>query len=131
MFGVAMTLLSTTLIPRVALSGSAFTILRDISGALFVVGLSFTISGSYWIMQQRQLEMSPSLTPRQTLLHFVFLFLIVLLPISTAVLGRRGATQPVTLRYGAHLALISLLSLLLWLLVARPASSRSGSPDRL
>jgi uncharacterized membrane protein len=116
MFGVAMTLLSTTLIlPAQKLTGSAFTMLHDLSGALFVVALSFAICGAYWVLHQRQLALSPSVTPRQTVLHFVFLFLIVLLPISTALLGTSGATQPVVMVYGVHLALISVLNLLLWI----------------
>jgi uncharacterized membrane protein len=122
MFGVAMTLLLTTLILRAqTLTGSALQMLHDISGGLFIVALSFAISGTYWVLHQRQLAMSRSVTARQTLPHFVFLFLIVLLPISTALLGGRGATQSVVIVYGAHLALISLLNLLLWLEVRRSA----------
>jgi hypothetical protein len=51
-------------------------------------------------------------------------FLIVLLPISTALLGRGGATQPVVMIYGAHLAPISLLNLLLWIEFRRSAGVR-------
>ena len=48
MFGVAMTLLATTLIPSVeALTGSAGAMLRALSGALSAVVLSFAIAGSY------------------------------------------------------------------------------------
>jgi uncharacterized membrane protein len=50
--------------------------------------------------------------------HFVFLFLIVLLPISTALSGR-GATVPVVLIYGAHLVLLAFVNLLLWVEVHR------------
>jgi uncharacterized membrane protein len=95
--------------------------LHDISGVLFIVALSFAISGTYWVLHQRQLAITRSVTARQALLHFVFLFLIVLLPISTALFGGRGATGPAVIIYGAHLALISLLNLLLWLEVRRSA----------
>jgi hypothetical protein len=64
MFGVAMTLLSTTLIvPVQTLAGSAL-MLHHISGALFVVALSFAICGTYWVLQQRQLAMTRSVTRR-------------------------------------------------------------------
>jgi uncharacterized membrane protein len=125
MFGVAMTLLSTTLIvPVQKLTGSAFEMLYEIGGALFVVTLSFAICGAYWLLHQRQLAMSPSLSPRQTVLHFIFLFSIVLLPISTALLGGSGATQPVIMVYGMHLVLISVLNLLLWMEFRRRAIVR-------
>jgi hypothetical protein len=45
----------------------------------------------------------------------------VLLPISTALFAGRGTTGSVVTVYGAHLALISLLNLLLWLEVRRSA----------
>jgi len=120
MFGVAMTLLSTTLIlPVQKLTGTALEMLHDISGALFVVALSFAISGAYWVSHQRQLTLSRSVTPWQLPLHFAFLFLIVLLPISTALLGRGSTTQAVVMIYGGHLALIGLLNLLIWIEVQR------------
>jgi uncharacterized membrane protein len=114
MFSVAMTLLATTLIlPAQSLTGSAFNMLHSIGGALSSVVLSFAISSTYWLSQRRQLTLTSVVTPRQTLLHFVFLFLIVLLPISTALSGR-GATVPVVLIYGAHLVLLAFVNLLLW-----------------
>jgi uncharacterized membrane protein len=114
MFSVAMTLLATTLIlPVQSLTGSAFNMLHDIGGALSSVVLSFAISSTYWLSERRQLTMSSVVTPRQTVLHFVFLFLIVLLPISTALSGR-GAAVPVVLIYGTHLVLLALVNLLLW-----------------
>jgi uncharacterized membrane protein len=114
MFSVAMTLLATTLIlPVQSLTGSAINMLHDIGGALSSVVLSFAISSTYWLSQRRQLTMTSVVTPRQTVLHFIFLFLIVLLPISTALSGR-GATVPVVLIYGTHLVLLAFVNLLLW-----------------
>jgi uncharacterized membrane protein len=63
MFGVAMTLLATTLIPSVqTLAGSALDMLRAISEPLTAVALSFAISGAYWISQQCRLAMTRSVT---------------------------------------------------------------------
>jgi uncharacterized membrane protein len=119
-FGVAMTLLATTLLPSVlAVKVLALDMLRDAEGALVTVAFSFAISVSYWVVQQRRLAMTDSVTVRQSLLHFVFLFLIVLLPISTGLWGRAGATQAVVMIFGTHLTLIALLNLLLWIDVHR------------
>jgi uncharacterized membrane protein len=58
---------------------------------------SFAISGVFWLAQQRQLTMTRLITPLQTLLHFIFLFLIVLLPITTALSNRGVETQRVVM----------------------------------
>jgi uncharacterized membrane protein len=116
MFSVAMTLLVTTLIfPVQALTSSAFDALHDLGKALYPVVLSFTISGLFWQAQQRQLAMTRFVTPLQTLLNFMFLFLVVLLPITTALSGHGVGSQRVIMIYGTHLALLSLLNLLLWI----------------
>jgi uncharacterized membrane protein len=99
--------------------------LRDMSGELIAVALSFAVSGSYWVVQQHRLAMVSSVTPWQALLHFVFLFLIVLLPISTHLWGRGGTAREVVIIYGAHLALIALLNLLLWIDVHRSVAAHA------
>lgn len=119
-FGVAMTLLATTLLPYVGtLRGSALDMLRDMQQGVMTVAYSFAISGSFWVVQQRRLAMTGSVTARQTMLHLVFLFLIVLLPISTDLSGHGGSTQGVVMIFGAHLTLIALFNLLLWIDVHR------------
>lgn len=122
MFGVAMTLIATTVLPSVeANKGSVLDLLRDINGELISVVLSFAISARYWVSQQQRLAMTSSVTPRQTFLHLVFLFLIVLLPISTSLPKLTGASalQASVMIYGAHLALTALANLLLWIEVHR------------
>ncbi len=116
MFGVAMTLLATTLVPYAdRLTGSALEMMRALSGPLTAVALSFAISAIYWISQQRRLSMTQRLTPWQMRLHLVFLFLIVLLPISTGLFARQGSTPAQVVIYGAHLILISATNLALWI----------------
>ncbi len=118
MFGVAMTLVATTLLPSVeANKGSLLDMLRDFNGELLSVVFSFAISARYWISQQQRLAMSGSVTPRQTWLHFIFLFLIVLVPISTSLPGLigSGAMKASVMIYGAHLTLLALVNLLLWI----------------
>jgi uncharacterized membrane protein len=115
-FGVAMTLQASTLLPSIqTLKGSVADVIQDMRGQFIAVALGFAISGSYWIVQQRRLAMVRTVTPLQTLLHFLFLFLFVLLPFSTGIWGQYGATRPVVVIYGSHLLLIALVNLLLWI----------------
>ena len=126
MFGVAMTLVVTTLLPSIqAHKGSAFGMLPNIYGELLTVVLSFAISARYWVLQQQRLAMSHSVTPFQISLHLVFLFLIVLVPISTSLDGLTGpdAQRDSVLIYGTHLFLIALVNLLLWIEVHRAVSA--------
>jgi uncharacterized membrane protein len=94
-------------------------------GQFIAVALSFAISGSYWVVQQRRLAMTKTITPLQTLLHFLFLFLFVLLPISTAIWGQYGETRSVVMIYGAHLMLIALVNMLLWMDVHRSVAAHA------
>jgi uncharacterized membrane protein len=126
MFGVAMTLVVTTLLPSIqAHKGSVLDMLPDMNGELVTVVLSFAISARYWVSQQQRLAMTGSVTALQTWLHLAFLFLIVLVPISTSLDGLTGAHAnrgPVMI-YGMHLCLIGLVNLLLWIGVHRVAAA--------
>jgi uncharacterized membrane protein len=125
-FGVAMTLQASTLLPPIlTLKGSVLDILHDMQGQFIAVALGFAISGSYWVVQQHRLAMTPTVTPVQTLLHFLFLFLFVLLPVSTGISGQFGETRPVVVIYGTHLMLIALVNLLLWIDVHRTAAAHA------
>ncbi|MBV9749123.1 MAG: DUF1211 domain-containing protein [Acetobacteraceae bacterium] len=122
MFGVAMTLIVTTLLPSIQASkGSALTLLRELHGELTAVVFSFAISGIYWISQQQRLAKTASVTPQQTVLHLVFLFLIVLVPISTSLSGTFGADTELTpvVIFGTHITLLAIVNLLLWVDVHR------------
>jgi uncharacterized membrane protein len=125
-FGVAMTLQASTLLPSIlTLKGSISDILHDMQGQLIAVALGFAISGSYWVVQQRRLAMTAAVTPLQTLLHFLFLFLFVLLPFSTGIWGQYGETRPVVVIYGTHLMLIALVNMLLWMDLHRSAAAHA------
>ncbi len=63
--------------------------------------------------------MTKLLTPWQLSLHLLFLFLIVLLPISTGLFARIGSTAASVPIYSAHLTLISAVNLTLWIGVHR------------
>jgi uncharacterized membrane protein len=126
-FGVAMTLVVTTLLPSVqAHQGSVLTMLLGMTGELVTVLLSFTISARYWVAQQQRLAMTASVTAFETWLHLVFLFLIVLVPLSTSLPGLAGSGAELgsVMVYGAHLCLIALVNLLLWIKVHRTVAAR-------
>ncbi len=126
MFGVAMTLVATTLLPSIqAHHASIVDIVRDVNGEFITVVLSFAISARYWVSQQQRLAMTNAVTAFQTWLHLVFLFLIVLVPISTSLpgLAGSGAKFGSVMIYGTHLLLIALVNLVLWIEVHRTTAS--------
>jgi uncharacterized membrane protein len=126
MFGVAMTLVVTTLLPSMqAHTGPLPDLLPAIRGELITVVLSFAISARYWITQQQRLAMTGVPTQLQTLLHLIFLFLIVLIPITTSLPGLTGGSARVisVTIYGVHLLLIALVNLALWITVHRAAAA--------
>ena len=125
-FGVAMTLQASTLLLSIpTLKASVTDMMQDLRGQVIAVTLSFAISGSYWIVQQRRLAMIKAVTPLQTLLHLLFLFLFVLLPFSTGMWGQYGETRPVVVIYGSHLLLIALVNLLLWIDMHRTVAAHA------
>jgi len=65
--------------------------LPDMKGELFTVVLRFAISARYWVSQQQRLAMTGSVTPLQTQMYLAFLFLIVMVPISTSLDGLTGS----------------------------------------
>jgi uncharacterized membrane protein len=122
MFGVAMTLVVTTLLPSIqAHNGALQDMFPAMGGELFTVVLSFTISARYWVSQQQRLAMTRFVAPFQTWLHLAFLFLIVLVPITTSLDGLTGSGAKLSsvLIYGGHLFLIATVNLLLWIEVHR------------
>jgi uncharacterized membrane protein len=126
-FGVAMTLVVATLLPSIqAQKGTVFGLLSAIRGQLATVVISFAISARFWVSQQQRLAIASSITPPQIRLHLAFLFLIVLVPVSTSLDGLTGSGAklwPVMI-YGTHLLLIAAVNLLLWIGVRHAAAAR-------
>jgi hypothetical protein len=120
MFGVAMTLLATTLVPQAEqLTGSALGMLQAMAEPLSAVVLSFAVAAIYWLSQQRRLSMMEQLLPQHTAFHLGFLFLIMMLPISTGIFAQREAAAAPVAIYGAHITLLAAVNLALWLDVHR------------
>jgi uncharacterized membrane protein len=126
MFGVAMALVVTTLLPSIqAHRGPALEMVPAMAGELVTVVLSFALSARYWISQQSRLAVTRTLTPVQAWLHLAFLLLVVLVPITTSLPGLVGpaADRGSVVIYGAHLALLSAMNLVLWLGVHRTTAA--------
>jgi uncharacterized membrane protein len=68
------------------------------------------------VFQQQRLAMARTVTAAQIRLHLAFLFLIVLVPVSTSLDGLTGSGARLSsvMIYGAHLFLIALVNTLLW-----------------
>jgi hypothetical protein len=88
--------------------------------------LSFAVSARYWVAQQQRLAKTETVSLRQTQLNLIFLFLIVLVPISTTILGLAGSAPTLgsTMTYGGHLTAIAFVNLLLWIEVHRSTDAR-------
>jgi uncharacterized membrane protein len=118
--------IATTLLPSIeGHKGSVLALLGGVEGELSTVVLSFAISAIYWISQQQRLAMTTFVRSRETWLHLVFLFRIVLIPITTSLPGLTGphAEWDSVFIYGAHLTLIAFVKLLLWMEVRRTVAA--------
>ena len=117
-FGLAMTFLASQL-PLPGLTDPAPTwhnLAVRTGPSLSALGLSFAIAGIYWLGHHRRLAEGPPPTPSEVALNFAFLLIVMLLPSTTELYVRfqnQGSTVSI---YCAHLALLSGLYLVLWIL---------------
>ena len=117
-FAVAMTLLAYNVrVPRGPLTDAQLHL--DLGGLmrdLRVLCLSFAVAGMFWRGQVKLLEvMRHSVRPPLTA-SLVFLFFVVLLPITTGLSGTFGAIGTVAPLYVGNLAVLALTQLGVWLL---------------
>ena len=126
-FGLAMTFLVSRLpISRLPPSGPTWRGVVLLFGPyLFTLLMSFSIAGLYWFSHHRRLLLTPRHTSFAVVLNFAFLFVVMLLPTTSAMYGTYGNAGSMVSIYCAHLSLLSLLHLLLWLLTIR-SSHRPG-----
>jgi uncharacterized membrane protein len=121
-FGVAMTLLAYQ-IPkeRLATADPAWADIWHIYGAhLIALLLSFIVAGMFWYSHQRRLAYAPETGRIEVLLNLLFLLSIIVLPVTTGLLGSYIASADVTALYGFNLTLISTLNTVLWAMAAAP-----------
>ena len=121
-FGVAMTLLAYD-IPRKQLATETpdwAAIWSTYESPLLALLLGFIIAGLFWYSHQRRLVFAPEGTRPAVVGNLLFLLSIVALPLSTGLYGRYPGAVDVIEMFAVHLAIISLLNLILWLMAVFP-----------
>ena len=128
-FGLAMTFLASRL-PLPGLTDPAPTwhsLAVRIGPSLSALGLSFSIAGIYWFGHHRRLAQGGPPSSLEVVLNFAFLLVVMLLPSTTEIYERFGTSGSMVSIYCAHLALLSGLYLLLWVLTIS-RSQRAPAP---
>jgi flagellin-like protein len=127
-FGVAMTLLAYRVPTAQFLNGAPVwsTIWAAYHEQVAALLLSFLVAGMFWFGHQRRLAYAPHATRSVVYLNLLFLLSIIALPITTGLYGTYSDAPDVLVLYSGHLAVISGLNAILWLLASRPR----GQPDR-
>lgn len=128
-FGVALTFLAYRLpfpggypVPAPVLS----TLFPRLWPHLAALVLGFSSAGLYWMSHHKRLAINPRLTSPEIFLNFVFLLLISILPVTNDLLGNYGNDGDMVLLYAVHLAALSVLNLLLWVLAVRATRHPGG-----
>ena len=117
-FGVAMTLLAYRVPTAQFLNGAPVwsTIWAAYHEQIVALLISFVVAGMFWFSHQRRLTYQP-LAPRPVVfLNLLFLLSVIALPITSGLLGMYGEARDIVVLYSGHLAVISALNALLWLL---------------
>jgi uncharacterized membrane protein len=121
-FGVAMTLLAYD-IPRRQLNTDNpdwQAIWTTYESPLLALLLGFIIAGLFWYSHQRRLVYAQEGTRLSVVGNLLFLLSIVALPLSTGLYGRYPNARDIVALFAVHLAIISLLNLMLWMMAALP-----------
>jgi len=128
-FGVAMTLLAYHFPRGPFQSGTPdwSTIWSTYQSQIVALLLSFVVAGMFWISHQRRLVYAPLATRFVVYFNLMFLLSVVALPITTGLYGMYGNARDVVVLYSCHLAAMSGLNAILWLL----ACLQRGQPERV
>lgn len=121
-FGVAMTLLAYD-VPRRQLTTDMpdwATLWSTYEAPLLALLLGFIIAGLFWYSHQRRLVYAPDGSRLAVVGNLIFLLSIVTLPLSTGLYGRYPNAPDIIALFAIHLAAISTLNLILWLMAAVP-----------
>ena len=121
-FGVAMTLLAYQ-VPKdrfVTPDPKWADIWQSYGSHVSALLLSFIVAGMFWYSHQRRLAYSPEGTRAEMIVNLLFLLSIIVLPVTTGLLGNYIASADVTALYGFNLTLISTLNTILWVIAAAP-----------
>jgi uncharacterized membrane protein len=121
-FGVAMTLLAYQ-VPKgdfVTPDPKWADIWHSYGSHLFALLLSFIVAGMFWYSHQRRMVYAPEASRIEVLVNLLFLLSIIVLPVTTGLLGSYIASADVTALYGFNLTLISALNTILWAMAVAP-----------
>jgi flagellin-like protein len=88
--------------------------------------LSFVVAGMFWISHQRRLVYAPLASWPVVYCNLMFLLLVIALPVTTSLYGMYGNARDIVVLYSCHLAAMSGLNAILWLV----ACLQRGQPDR-
>ncbi len=122
-FAFAMTLLAVNIrVPEIAqgLVGSRLSIeLANLTPKFIGYGLSFFISGSYWVFYHRIFTNIKRYDLTLIWLNIAFLFLVVLIPFPSDLIGRFLTQQVSVLIYSTMMAATGFALSLIWLYASR------------
>ncbi|MGP6156327.1 MAG: TMEM175 family protein [Vulcanimicrobiaceae bacterium] len=118
-FAVGLTLLILDVKPPEVPVGQLAGALLSTLPRLGIFALSFTIVGYYWVVDHLIFGYIRAADRGLLWMTLLFLFTIVVLPFSTAVLGRYPLAAPALVLYGANLAACSFSLGLTWLYALR------------
>ena len=121
-FGVAMTLLAYQ-VPKdrfVTPDPKFLDIWHSYGSHLSALLLSFIVAGMFWYSHQRRLSYAPEANRIEVVVNLLFLLSIIVLPVTTGLMGSYFASADVIALYGFNLTLISSLNTILWVIAAAP-----------
>ncbi len=133
-FGLAITFMAYRLpTPDQSKPAPGWPVLLDTLGPhLVALLLSFCVAVIFWLSHHRRIANTPRLGPVEILLNFLLLLCVILLPITSDLFGTFGSGGDAVELYAGHLALISSINFVLWLIAAQgtvtaePVSWRSA-----
>ncbi|WP_407568872.1 TMEM175 family protein [Deinococcus altitudinis] len=102
-------------------------VLREHSAQLFSFALSFAVVANFWNVHHRVFEHVEHVTSALNVLNFAWMFNIVLLQFSTALVGSQPTSQ-LLLLYVGPMALCGLLMSAITLLITRSEAVRGSLP---
>jgi uncharacterized membrane protein len=128
-FGVAMVLLAYRFPAAQFLNGAPVwsTIWAAYHAQVIALVLSFMVAGMLWLSHQRRLVYAPLVSRWIIYCNLLFLLSVIALPITTGLYATYSDARDIVVLYSAHLAVISGLNAMLWLLASLPR----GQPNRV
>ncbi len=121
-FGVAMTLLASRVPTPQFLNGAPVwsTMWGAFHEQIVALLISFVAAGLFWTTHQRRLAYEPLATRLIVFLNLLFLLSVIALPITSGLIGAYGEARDIVVLYSGHLAVMSGLNAILWLLASLP-----------